>query len=169
MEIVPASTDSDLDSVRRLMRMFVDWHFERHHEYRDLIERYFDSGAFEAELAGLPGVFVPPGGALLVARIGEKVAGCVALRDLGDGACEMKRLFVDPAFHGKGIGLALAQAVIAEARRQGYTRMFLDTGPKQVEAQGLYRRLGFNYVPPYSPVSDDMRDWLVYMELTLAA
>lgn len=165
---ITAATDADLDGVRRLMRDFVAWHHQRHAAHRALIDRYFDPAAWEAELAALPGAFAPPRGRLLVAVVDGTVAGCVALRDLGDGACEMKRMFVDPAFHGRGLGKALAEALIAEARAIGYDRMFLDTGPDQHEAQGLYRRLGFRPVAPYYDIDPEMREWLVFMERDLA-
>lgn len=168
MQIVQAATDRQLEAVRGLMRSFVEWHYERHHEYRDLIDSHFDTASFEAELEALPGDFAPPRGALLVAELGDQVAGCVALCDLGDGACEMKRMFVDPRYHGRGVGLALGHAVVTEARRIGHDRMLLDTGPKQVEAQGLYKRLGFRRIPPYSDLDEAMCRWLVFMELDLS-
>ena len=80
----------------------------------------------------------------------------------------MKRLFVDPAAHGLGLGSALAKAVIERAKSLGYSRMMLDTGPLQVEAQTLYHKLGFRDVEPYYELSPQLRDWLVFMELDLA-
>jgi ribosomal protein S18 acetylase RimI-like enzyme len=104
---------------------------------------------------------------LLVAQEDGKIVGCVALRDLGDGACEMKRMFVHPEFHGRGVGQLLGRALIGEARTIGYHKMLLDTGPAQREAQGLYRKLGFKDVEPYYELSDELRNWLVFMELDL--
>lgn len=105
---------------------------------------------FEQELATLPGAYGPPAGALLLADDGADAAplGCVALRPLAD-LCEMKRLYVTPEGRGRGVGRALVAAVIDAARRQGYSRMRLDTLPELVAAQGLYRDLGFRPVPPY--------------------
>ena len=77
---------------------------------------------FEAELAGLPGAYAPPEGRLLLALYMGQPAGCVALRKFEDGVCEMKRLFVRPAFRGQGIGRALARRVIEEARARLATR-----------------------------------------------
>src|SRR5262245_11568384 len=83
---------------------------------------------FETELATLPGKYAPPAGRLLLARDANGgVMGCVGLRPLEDGICEMKRLYVKPEFRKSGTGLALAKAIIAEARRMGYERMRLDT------------------------------------------
>jgi len=102
---------------------------------------------FEAELAGLPGAYAPPGGQMLLARIPDdgRLIGLVALRPVSDAPdlCEMKRLFVNASARGAGLGRALALAVMEEGRRLGYGRMCLDTLPTMTEAQALYRSLGF--------------------------
>jgi len=167
--VIEAESPEHFSAVRALMRAFIEWHYERHHEYRDLINRYFQPDKFESELAALPGEFAPPRGRLLVAMRDGEAAGCVALRDLGDGICEMKRMFVPPTFHGQQIGRRLAERVIEEARKIGYRRMRLDTGPKQQEAQGLYRSLGFRPIDAYYELGDEMKDWLVFMECDLGA
>lgn len=147
------------------MRQFVEWHYDRHATDRAIIDSYFDSQKFDEELARLPGEFAPPHGALLVAEEEGEIAGCVALRPLGHDACEMKRMFVSPDFHGRGVGKLLAEAILAEGRRLGYRKMLLDTGPKQVEAQTLYRSLGFVECEPYYDLPQHLRDWLVFMQL----
>ncbi len=106
---------------------------------------------FESELSALPGAYAPPHGALLLARsTGGEAIGCVALRPIAPvGCCEMKRLYVAPQGRGLGLGKALVEAVIGEARRIGYREMRLDTLPDMAEAIALYRRLGFEDIPPY--------------------
>ena len=120
---------------------------------------------FERELAELPGAYASPTGRLLLAYEDDQLAGCVALRKLGDGVCEMKRLFLRPQFHGQGRGRELAERIIDEARDAGYKRMRLDTLPQQMgKAIALYRALGFKEIEPYyeNPVTGAM-----FMELKL--
>ncbi|MDN3919607.1 GNAT family N-acetyltransferase [Roseateles violae] len=108
---------------------------------------------FEAELAGLPGDYAPPSGILLLALVDGQVAGCGGFRNLPDvdypNACEMKRLFVRPAFRRFGLGRLLAQALIDRATEAGYSAMLLDTLDDMEAARGLYESLGFESVPPY--------------------
>jgi GNAT superfamily N-acetyltransferase len=163
---VPTSA-ADLDHVRDLMRAFIGWHRGRHQEDLALIDSYFDAAAFEAELAALPGKYAPPGGLLLLATVEGVPAGCVALRGIDATRCEMKRMFVYPAYHGRGVGRALGEVVLGAGRAAGYRTMLLDTSIRQAEAQALYRRLGFREVAPYYELSEELRDWLVFMERQL--
>ena len=88
----------------------------------------------------------------------------MALREIDSGSCEMKRIFVYPQHHGKGVGRALAETIIKEARALDYRVMRLDTSVRQDEANGLYRRLGFQSIKPYYELPEDVRSWLVFME-----
>lgn len=105
---------------------------------------------FEAEVAGLPGDYVPPHGQMLLAReaSGDGLLGFVALRAVpaAPGRCEMKRLFVRPAARGSGLGRELALAIMEEARRLAHRCMCLDTLPSMAQAQALYRSLGFRQI-----------------------
>jgi putative acetyltransferase len=104
---------------------------------------------FDEELAGLPGPYAPPGGQLFVAWDGQTPAGCVASRPLGESRCELKRLYVRPAFRGVGLGRLLANRALAEAEAAGYETAYLDTLPSMAEAIALYRALGFVPTEPY--------------------
>jgi GNAT superfamily N-acetyltransferase len=105
---------------------------------------------FEAEMASMPGHYAPPRGELLLARDKDGAAlGCVGLRPLEDGVCEMKRLYVAPKARGLGLGRALADAVVAEGRRIGYREMRLDTLPKLNAAVTLYDTMGFKRIAAY--------------------
>ncbi|HEV7466886.1 MAG TPA: GNAT family N-acetyltransferase [Candidatus Dormibacteraeota bacterium] len=120
---------------------------------------------FDAELAGLPGAYAPPAGRLLLARCGGAAAGCGGLRPLSGGACEMKRLYVRPAFRGRALGRLLARRLVAEAATTGYARMLLDTIPARMAgAERLYRSLGFREVPAYY---DNPVPGVSYLELRL--
>lgn len=139
MDIITVTTPGpDLDAVRDLFL-----------EYAGSLNFSLCFQDFESELEGLPGVYAPPAGTLLLARIDGAVAGCVGLRPLDAGRCEMKRLYLREFARGSGGGRALAARAIAFARRAGYTRMVLDTLPQMVAAMRLYYDLGFVRCVPY--------------------
>lgn len=164
-----AESGDDLDDVRLLFRAFVGWHARRQAQNLGLVAAYFDDESWEAELDGLPGAYAASeGGALLLAGLDGRPVGCVALRQLDDASAEMKRMYVDDAGRGRGVGRALGEAVVQRARDLGYSSVLLDTSVEQHEAIGLYRSLGFEQVAPYHPVPDALQDWLVYFRLDLA-
>ncbi len=138
--IIPAHTDEYLATIRVLFG-----------EYAASLPFALDFQGFTDELAALPGKYAPPDGALLLLLDagGEEPAGCVALRPLTDGICEMKRLYVRPGCRGKGYGKLLADAIIAAARRRGYRGMRLDTVPGMDAAIATYKALGFEPIEPY--------------------
>jgi putative acetyltransferase len=106
---------------------------------------------FAEELATLPGAYAAPRGVLLLAWAVDVPAGCAGVRPLGPDVCELKRLFVRPAYRGRGLARHLSVAALDEARSRGYRRIRLDTLPGMVEAQRLYRDLGFSEIAPYRP------------------
>ena len=119
-------------------------------EYARAIATDLEYQGFHAELAALPAPYVPPKGTLLIAQVGPRVAGCVALRPLDDSIGEMKRLYVRPGYRSLGLGQRLVEAVIRAARQAGDHELRLDTLPGMAAAQALYRRLGFREIPPYN-------------------
>ena len=142
IELRCVSTAAELASVAQLFR-----------EYEASLSVDLCFQNFEAELAGLPGEYAPPGGQLVLAYVNGELAGCGAMRILADAdyanACEMKRVFVRPAFRGCGLGRALAQRLLDEGRRAGYSAMLLDTLDDMEAARELYASLGFEEIPPY--------------------
>jgi ribosomal protein S18 acetylase RimI-like enzyme len=119
-------------------------------QYGEAIGVDLASQNFAQELADLPGKYAPPAGCILVATVDGQPAGCVALRALSDGACEMKRLYVRPQHRADGLGRKLAQRIIEEARARGYACMRLDTIPAKMRgAVSLYLALGFDWIPAY--------------------
>ncbi|MFZ0635440.1 MAG: GNAT family N-acetyltransferase [Candidatus Acidiferrales bacterium] len=123
---------------------------------RGLIEEYGASLGinlsfqhFDEELKSLPGAYAPPRGALLLAKAGEECAGCVALRPMTTGICEMKRLYVRSPWRSCGLGKRLVEAVLDEARRSKYRAIRLDTLPSMTAARAMYASFGFRPIPPY--------------------
>jgi ribosomal protein S18 acetylase RimI-like enzyme len=139
IRLVQAATPELIHAARALFR-----------EYAEAIGVDLEYQGFTAELASLPGPYAPPNGALLIARAGEAVAGCVALRPLDARTGEMKRLYVRPEYRSTGLGCRLVESAIDAARQAGYSELRLDTLPTMASAQALYRRLGFIGIPPYN-------------------
>lgn len=126
-------------------------------DYAASLDFDLDFQGFDQEVSGLPGEYIPPGGRLLLARQGNRTAGCVALRPFDPPViCEMKRLFVSEECRGLGVGRALAVAVIAAAKEAGYRQMRLDTTARMTAANTLYHDLGFRPIPAYrhNPLPD---------------
>ena len=160
MEIVPAESPEQLQQISELFSEYFLW---------IATDLKLDMGyqKVQQELQSLPGYYAPPKGRLLLLRDHFQPAGCVALRPMQDGACELKRMYVRPAYRGRGLGRALGERVIAEARHIGYPCMRLDTASVLINAITLYTSLGFCTVEPYYEVPPDVLLWSVFMEMQL--
>ena len=137
-DICNAQFPEHLSLVREMLR-----------EYQDSLGVSLCFQNFETELAGLPGAYAPPQGRLLIAWADGQALGCVGLRPLEDGLCEMKRLYLRPVARGQQLGRRLAQAICAAAKEAGYLAIRLDTLPGMTAARALYASMGFVPVPSY--------------------
>jgi ribosomal protein S18 acetylase RimI-like enzyme len=154
MELQQAKSEAEIQQARELFAEYAGW-----------LGFSLCFQNFDKEVAELPGDYAPPNGRLLLAVENQKVAGCVALRKVGDGIGEMKRLYVRPEFRGLGLGRRLTETIIETARRLGYQRLRLDTLPgKMDQAIAIYRQLGFRDIEPYY---DTPYESTAFMELTL--
>lgn len=155
MKLIQAKSEKEINQARRLFEEYSAWLG---------VNLCFQN--FEKELAELPGEYVPPSGRLWLAMENDQVAGCVALRKIGEGTGEMKRLYVRPEFRGKGLGRRLTEAIIEAAGEIGYQKLRLDTLPgKMDQAIAMYRSLRFKDIEKYY---DNPYDTAAYMELSLA-
>ncbi len=154
IHFIQAASADEVENARMLFREYEAW------LGIDLCFQGFDD-----ELATLPGRYAAPDGRLLLAYADDKLVGCVAMRKIGRGACEMKRLYVRPEFRGSGYGNNLLEKVVDDARLIGYVTMKLDTYPTNMEkAVKLYKSHGFSEIPPYY---DDPHEGVLFMELSL--
>jgi putative acetyltransferase len=170
--VPPASSVSSVDPVVKRLAVKQVESAAQIAQARELFLEYAQSLGFslcfqnfDKELAGLPGDYAPPEGRLLLATYEGRLAGCVALHPLESQICEMKRLYLRPQFRGKGLGRALADEIITEARQIGYQRIRLDTvEPRMKDAVAMYRKIGFQEIAPYcsNPIAGAL-----YMELEL--
>lgn len=154
LTITQAESPNQIEEARTLFREYEAWFG---------ISLCFQN--FDDEVRDLPGKYAMPDGRLYLAYSDNKLAGCIAMRQLEDGVCEMKRLFVRDGFRGDKIGLRLIEKIIEEGRNQGYEKMRLDTyPPKMGKAVRLYESHGFYEVPAYY---DNPHEGVLYMEKIL--
>jgi GNAT superfamily N-acetyltransferase len=155
MVIAQVQSAEDLEAVRRL--------FEEYWAGFGFTPCFQN---FAGELAALPGEYAPPRGALVLAKVDSRVAGCAALRPFDAARCEAKRLYVRPGFRGQGIGLALLEWVVARAREAGYREIVGDTMPVMERALAMYDQFGFERCEPYA---ENPTPGAIYLRLNLSS
>lgn len=154
MEIIQAVTDQQIAEAKAIFREYETW-----------LGMSLCFQGFKEELAGLPGKYAPPNGRLYLAYSGDEVIGCIAMREIEPGICEMKRLYLREAARGNGVGNQLIELVIRDAKSMGYEKMRLDTyPPKMGKAVDLYRSHGFCEIPSYY---DNPNEDVLFMEKSL--
>jgi len=146
IKIIQASTKEHFEATRRLFREY----YQLLYSLQDMVMN-MDLQSHSSELADLEnGKYVPPLGAILLSTSGNGFSGVVALRQLENDICEMKRLYVRPEYRGESIGMELAKRIIQKGRELGYSKMRLDTHPDMTSAHRLYYALGFYDIPQYN-------------------
>lgn len=168
VRIREATGAQDYDAFAHLITEYVAWLRARYAADAWFITEVLDKQSLPTELADLPAMYGPPNGRTLVADDGSEIRGCGAYRRIGEGICEMKRLFVPARFQGSGLGRQLCDALIASARADGYRLMRLDTGALLKEAIAMYQSMGFRICPPYHAYPEQLARNLVFMELPLS-
>lgn len=162
-----ATTSHDYVAFGELIAEYETWLQERYAEQTDLVATIRAHQDLDAELAALPAKYAPPRGTVLLAEIDGRTVGGVALRDLHDGTCEMKRLYVRREAQGSGAGRLLCERLLAFAGAVGYRAMRLDTGLRNDEALALYRDLGFVEIAAYAEYPPDVASHLLFLERAL--
>ena len=165
--IAEAATAGDYESFAQLVREYTDWCRIRYGEDKWFVDAAFNHQSLDAELAVLAISYGPPKGKTLLAKSDGEVCGGVAYRKLSDSICEMKRLFVLDRFKGKGIGRRLCEAIIGEARTDGFQIMRLDTGNLLTEAIKMYEAFGFRPCEAYNEYPEELLPYIVFMEKRL--
>ncbi len=163
LSIVQIETPAQINAVRGLVREFVAFALTQDPSAKDAPA----FSGLEAQLADLPGIFGPPDGAFLLAMVDGAPAGCVALRRDRPGVCEVKRMFVRPAFRGQSLGEALVAALIEKASDLGYRRIVLDSFHTMPSAHHQYRKAGFFDVPPTFELPGNLVGKVVFMQMDL--
>ncbi|MDT4937626.1 MAG: hypothetical protein QOG80_1297 [Pseudonocardiales bacterium] len=165
--IVVASTASEYEAFGALIREYWDWLVARYADHPGLMDQIGSHQGLEEELSAVAKKYGPREGKTLLAVRGGHISGGVAYRDLHDGSCEMKRLYVPDRFQGSGTGRLLCEALIAAASADGFSLMRLDTGYLNAEAMRMYESMGFRHCPPYHEYPAEVAPYLRFMERAL--
>ena len=165
VEVAQVTSDGGIEAVRELMREYTAWAFS-------LTPESSDAPTFQGladELNTLPGVYSPPDGRLLIATNDGQPAGCICLKPADSTTCELKRLYVRPAFRGLGIGRRMVEMLLHEARQIGYQRIELNTHITMTGAHAIYRAVGFRLTSTPSDFPEQLKSVAVFMELDLCS
>ena len=146
MEITMQPAYQQPEAIRELLVEYTGMLLDRAPAFAGYLERQ----GFERELTHLREKYGTPHGRLYLVRVDGQAAGCVAMWPLDQGKCELKRLYIRPAFRGRGLAKRLMERLLADARAEGYQAMLLDTFPFLSQALDLYRQLGFYEIPSYN-------------------
>ena len=162
-----AQTPADYEAFGQVCRQYVDWCRGRYRDTPWIMEEVFGYQSLDDELKVLAQKYGPPNGRTLLAFVGDQVVAAGAYRRLSDTTCELKRLYVTDAARGLGLGRKLSDAIMAQAKQDGFSLMQLDTGDRLAEAIAMYESMGFSRIPPYQQYPERLMPHLVFMERPL--
>jgi GNAT superfamily N-acetyltransferase len=166
-EVIQAQTKADYQAFEALITEYSAWDEGVSHQLGlegEKLIAFFYNQPVQEEIAA---DYMPPAGRAFLALDDGQVGGCAALRKYGEGAAEIKRFYVKPAFRGKGMGRALLEALIAEARQIGYRRIVLESATFMTDAHRLYHSAGFQNIEPYIDLPEELIPFEVFMEMRL--
>ncbi len=167
LKVRPATSDTDLAAARGLCWAYRDFLADYSDEWRSLISKTYPRATYQDLMDRLPEIHARPTGIILLAELSGEAIGCGMVQPRNEQDAEIKRVFVKSAARGAGAGKQISQALIEQARRDGFNRVFLDTSRQFVGAQKLYEGLGFQRRGPYAETQTEIEDYLVFYELQL--
>lgn len=166
LELIRVTSDAQNLEIRRLFLEYIQWMIAKFNQEYGLT---FDEDQVLDEFLAGACVFYPPQGSMYLAKVNQEFVGIGCLKELGEGIGEIKRMFVSDAYRGRGIGKAILDQLIADARSKGYLKIRLDSPKVSITSHGLYQSRGFCYIELYagSEAAESIPDLAVYMELVL--
>ena len=167
VQIGQAKSAEDFHLFAGLVTQYVEWCRVRFAARPDFVDGLFGIQLLDEELRALPSKYSPPAGRAFLVMGDDGATGCIAYRRIDARVCEMKRLFVQDAAHGQGIGRRLCKEAITRAREDGFEHIRLDTLRLFTESIALYRSLGFVECAPYLDYPQEMLADVLFMQLRL--
>ncbi len=162
MDVQALRSAAEMKHAANLMRGLYEANKILYSDDLETIEAYYRGSWFFNDTPQVPTEYRPPLGDVLVDYLDHKPVGTVAIYRMDDRHCELKSMFVVPEYRKNGVASALCDAVIGLAKKQGYQKVRLTTGVRQLPARRLYERLGFKVVTPWD---SDPPDGYDYFEL----